>query len=295
MPYWIRRSASISGVTAVLKRLKLRGKGTTGALLVLLVVLMALLAPVLAPHDPNAQNLMLRLKPPAWEQGGLPAHLLGTDSLGRDLLSRTIYGARISLLVSLMAVSISAVVGSLLGLVAGYRNTWLQTVILRVVDITLSIPFILLVIAIAGSLGSSLRNTILALGFTRWVPYTRVTFAQVLSIRERDFVQAAQAYGAKDDRILLRHIFPNLVSPLIVLATLDIGFIVIIESALSFLGLGVPPEIPSWGAMLSDGRNYIDIAWWASTIPGLAIMLTVLGANLVGDWTRDRLDPQSRR
>lgn len=265
-----------------------------GVGVVSIVALCALFAPWIAPHDPNEQNLAEVLLPPAWDHGGMTTYLLGTDRLGRDILSRVVYGARISLLVSTVSVAASGLLGSLLGVAAGYFSGWWDRIVLRTSDIMLSIPFIMLAIAVVAALGASVTHLIIVFVATRWVQYARVAYAQTLSLRERDYVSAAQAIGVGHGRILLRHILPNALGPLIVLATLDLGFIIIIESGLSFLGLGVPPQIPSWGGMLSDGRDVLNIAWWASTFPGLAIVATVVGFNLVGDWLSDILDPTRR-
>jgi len=256
------------------------------------VIFSALLAPYLAPYDPTVQDINNRLKPPAWDPKGSWAHLLGTDHLGRDILSRLIYGSRISLIVGLSAVLVSGTLGILIGLLAGYYGKWLDDIFMRVVDIQLAFPFILLAIAVVAVLGPSLRNIIIVLGVTGWVVYARVIRAEVLSAREAEFIQAIHALGGGTLRILFRHLLPNVVSPGIVIATLEVARMIILESALSFLGLGVQPPTPTWGGMLSDGRQYIYNAWWLATFPGLAIMLTVLGINLLGDWIRDLLDPK---
>lgn len=266
-----------------------------GLFVVVVVILAAILAPVIAPMSPTDQELLSRLSGPTV---GNPftgdAHLLGTDHLGRDILSRVIYGARVSLFVAVLGVSISATIGVLFGLVAGYFTGFISTVIMRLTDIVLSIPFLVLAIAVVAVLGPSLLNLILVLGFTRWVRYTRVTFAQTLALRESEFVQASRALGQSGERLLFQHIFPNTVAPIIVIATLEMGLMIIFEAALSFLGLGVQPPTPSWGSMLADGRNYVVTAWWLGVFPGLAITITVLAVNLLGDWARDILDPRMR-
>jgi peptide/nickel transport system permease protein len=252
----------------------------------------ALLAPQIAPWDPARQMLVKRLRPPAWEARGLREHPLGTDHLGRDILSRIVYGGRISLGVGLSAVTLSALIGVTLGLLAGFHGGRADALIMRVADVFLAIPYILLAMGVVFALGPSLLNVILVMAVTRWVQFARIVRADVLSIREREFVSGARARGNRSLRLLLRHVLPNALTPIIVVATLELAFMIIYESALSFLGLGVQPPTPTWGWMLADGRNYIATAWWLATFPGLAIMLTVLAVNLLGDWLRDTLDPR---
>ena len=252
----------------------------------------AVLAPQLAPWDPGRQMLLKRLRPPMWQERGLREHPLGTDHLGRDILSRILYGGRISLGVGLTAVTLSALIGVTLGLLAGFFGGRADAFIMRVVDVFLAIPYILLAMGVVFALGPSLLNVILVMGATRWVQFARIVRADVLSIREREFVAGARARGNRPLRLLLRHVLPNALTPIIVVATLELAFMIIYESALSFLGLGVQPPTPTWGWMLADGRNYIATAWWLATFPGLAIMLTVLAVNLLGDWLRDTLDPR---
>ena len=252
----------------------------------------ALFAPQLAPWDPGRQMLVKRLRPPMWQERGLREHPLGTDHLGRDILSRILYGGRISLGVGLSAVTLSALIGVTLGLGAGFFGGRADALIMRIVDMFLAIPYILLAMGVVFALGPSLLNVILVMGATRWVQFARIVRADVLSIREREFVTGARARGNRPFRLLLRHVLPNALTPIIVVATLELAFMIIYESALSFLGLGVQPPTPTWGWMLADGRNYIATAWWLSTFPGLAIMLTVLAVNLLGDWLRDTLDPR---
>ena len=252
----------------------------------------ALLAPQIAPWDPARQMLLKRLRPPMWEARGLREHPLGTDHLGRDILSRILYGGRISLGVGLSAVTLSGLFGVTLGLLAGFHGGRTDAFIMRVVDVFLAIPYILLAMGVVFALGPSLLNVILVMAVTRWVQFARIVRADVLSIREREFVSGARARGSRSLRLLLRHVLPNALTPIIVVATLELAFMIIYESALSFLGLGVQPPTPTWGWMLSDGRNYVATAWWLATFPGLAIMLTVLAVNLLGDWLRDTLDPR---
>ncbi len=272
-----------------------RGRtGLVGAIIVVTMVITGVFAPLLAPHSPTIQDLEKRLRPPAWMAGSNPSDVLGTDQLGRDILSRIVYGSRVSLTVGVMAVAISGGLGVLLGLVAGYYGGFADTVIMRVADIQLAFPFILLAILIVAIVGSGLQNIIIVLGIAGWMLYARIVRGEVLSVREQEYVQAARSIGAGDLRILLRHILPNVMAPVIVIATFAVANVIIAEAALSFLGLGVEPSIPTWGGMLADGRAYVGTAWWLATFPGLAIMLTVLGINLIGDWVRDILDPRLR-
>ena len=266
-------------------------KTVLGVGIVVGVILVAILAPVLAPYDPDKLNLIHRLTPPSWDPAGSSKHLLGTDQLGRDLLSRIIYGARVSLLVGFLSVITSGVLGTLLGLIAGYYGGILDTVIMRITDIQMALPFMLLALLVVALLGPSLSNIIVVFTITAWYIYTRVSRASTLSVREYQYVEAARALGATDLRVLLRHVLPSLLSTLLVAASFESARIITTEAALGFLGLGVPPPTPTWGNMLSDGREYIQNAWWISTFPGLALMITVLGINILGDVLRDILDP----
>ena len=262
--------------------------------IILAVAGSALLAPLVAPHDPLDQDLSKRLRPGPWDEGSAWRNPLGTDQLGRDLLSRVIYGARLSLGVGLVAVALAGTAGVGIGLAAGYYRGALDRVLMRLADIQLGMPFLLLAITIIAVFGPGIRNLIVVLSLGGWVVYARVVRGQVLSLREQGFVEAARALGARDGRILLRHLLPNVLPSVIVLASFALAQNIILESALSFLGLGAGPRTPSWGAMLSDSRAYLATAWWLATVPGLAIMLTVLSINTVGDWLRDALDPQLR-
>ena len=277
---------------ALLRRLIRRRTALFGLAVVAGVVLTALFAPVLSPFDPLEQEISQRLKEPGWQDARGRVHALGTDHLGRDILARIIYGSRIALMVGLSAVLISGVLGMAIGLCAGYFGGRVDDFFMRLADIQLAFPFILLAIAVIGVLGPSLRNIIVVIGVSSWVVYARVVRGEVLSIREREFVQAAIALGSLDGRILLRHVLPNAFTPWLVVATLDMARVIVIESALSFLGLGVQPPTPTWGGMLADGRVYLSTAWWLATFPGLAILITVLGINLFGDGLRDTLDPR---
>jgi peptide/nickel transport system permease protein len=273
-------------------RRRLSFRAVFGLSVLLLIGGSAVFAPQLAPWDPAKQMLLKRLRPPMWQERGLREHPLGTDHLGRDILSRILHGGRISLGVGLTAVTLSALIGVTLGLLAGFFGGRADAFIMRIVDVFLAIPYILLAMGVVFALGPSLLNVILVMGATRWVQFARIVRADVLSIREREFVAGARARGNRPLRLLLRHVLPNALTPIIVVATLELAFMIIYESALSFLGLGVQPPTPTWGWMLSDGRNYVATAWWLATFPGLAIMLTVLAVNLLGDWLRDTLDPR---
>lgn len=266
-----------------------------GLLIIILVVIMAATASWIAPYDPEEVILTDRLIPPIWSQVGSADHILGTDSLGRDTLSRLVYGSRVSVLVGLTAVSISSLFGILMGLFSGYYGGWVDDVIMRIGDIQLAFPFILLAISILAVLGSGLLNIIVVLGITGWVTYARITRGQVISIKEQEYILAARSVGISNVRIIFRHIFPNLLAPIIVIVSFDVAAVIISEASLSFLGLGVPPSIPTWGSMLADGRDYIYEAWWMAVFPGVAIMLTVLGINMIGDWMRDYFDPRSKQ
>lgn len=261
---------------------------------ILLVLFSAIFAPWLAPYDPTAQSLRLRLKPPIWLAGSETGHILGTDALGRDMLSRIIFGARISLLVGFTAVLLQTLIGVSAGLIAGYYGGFVDNLLMRFADVQQAIPFLVLVVAVAAVMGPSLTNTILILGITGWVTYGRVVRAQVLSLMQQEYITASQALGGKDRRVMLRHLLPNLVAPVTVVGTLTISAMILVEASLSFLGLGVPPPTPTWGGMVADGRNYLVTAWWVSVMPGIAVFLTVLAINLVGDWLREVLDPTLR-
>jgi peptide/nickel transport system permease protein len=263
-----------------------------GLVIILAVLALAVLAESLAPRSPVALQIALRLKPPGFVDPRSGRTMwLGTDHLGRDILSRIIYGSRISLMVSLPAVAMSAAIGLTLGLLAGFYRGWFDGVVMRLVDLQLAFPFILLALSIVALLGPSLRNIIVVFAITTWPVYARTARGSVLSLREREFVQAARSVGAGDRRILWRHVLPNIVSPVLVLASFEVARMIILESALGFLGLGVQPPTPTWGNMLADGRDYIRDAWWIATFPGLAIMMTAAGVNFLGDGLRDMLDP----
>jgi peptide/nickel transport system permease protein len=263
------------------------------AAILIALVAMAILAPLIAPADPNTQNLLARLKEPGFESRGV-VYYLGSDELGRDVLSRVIHGARVSLLVAFASVVLSGIFGSILGMVAAFQRGWVETIIMRLVDIVLSVPAILLAIITVAVLGPSLYNVVIVLALTRWPRYARVAYGQTLAVANMPYVRLARFMGAGWFRLLWRHILPNIAGALIVVATLEFGLMVLFEAGLSFLGLGVQPPTASWGAMLSTGRNYVGTAWWIATFPGLALFLLVLSINLIGDHVRDRLDPRSR-
>jgi peptide/nickel transport system permease protein len=265
-----------------------------GALILLMVIGAAVAAPYVAPHDPARQSLIRRFTPPLWVQGGNPSYPLGTDQVGRDFLSRIIYGARISLVVGISAVVVSLVVGVALGLLSGFLRGRVDALIMTIVDVTLSFPQLLLALAFVGALGPSLLTIIVVLGLTGWERYTRVVRAEVLALREKDFVEAARALGASSTRMVLRHLLPNTFSSIIVMSTLQVAQAILQEAALSFLGVGTGSAHPTWGQMIALGRDFVSVAWWLATFPGLAILLTVLAINLVGDRLRDALDPRVR-
>ncbi len=262
-----------------------------GLVILLALVVSAVFAPLVAPASPTDSEVSRRLRPPLATVPDLGVTVLGTDNLGRDMLSRIIYGTRISLLIGFISVAISTALGFALGMLAGYLGGWVDDIVMRLADIQLAFPFILLAIAIVAVIGPGLLNIMLVLGVAGWVLPARVVRAEVLSAREREHVQAARALGASSLRIVIRHIAPSILPSLVVTSSFAAAQMIIVESALSFLGLGVPPPTPSWGSMLADGQNYLTTGWWVSTAPGVALMLTVLGINLLGDFLRDTLDP----
>jgi peptide/nickel transport system permease protein len=266
--------------------------GLIGILLITLLLLVAAFGPLLDLPDPVRTNLRARMAAPTISLTGLGAHPLGTDQLGRDILARIVAGSRVTLAVAGAAVILGGIVGTLLGLVAGYFGGLLDRVLMRLADIQLAVPLMLLALMVIAALGPSLQNLVMVLALVSWVRYARIVRGQVLAVREREFVQSARAIGASAPRIILRHILPNVLTPAIVVATLELARVIVLEAGLSFLGLGVQPPFPSWGRMLAEGRTYISSAWWIITFPGLALMLTVLAVNLLGDWLRDHLDPR---
>lgn len=260
----------------------------------LLVVVCAALAPVVAPHNPNAQDILNRLTPPFWTHGGTLRYLLGTDELGRDILSRLIFGARTSVIIGCSVTLIGMVAGVASGLAAGYLGGWLDTIIMRIVDIQFSFPALLMAMALVFALGASTKTIIIALSVDAWLPYARLGRSMVLSVRHTAYVEAAKVTGCSSRRLLLRHVLPNVVTPLVTLAVLEFARIVLAEATLSFLGLGIQPPLVSWGLMLNTGEDYLTVAWWLITFPGLAITLTVLSANIVASWLRVAADPLQR-
>ena len=265
--------------------------GVAAAIVLLVVILAAVLAPWISPHDPLVVDIRHRLAPPAWMTGGTPEHLLGTDQIGRDLLSRVIYGGRVSLIVGVSSVLLSSTIGILLGLAAGYFGGKLDWTVMTVVNVVLTFPFVLLALAVIAVLGPSLPNMIAVLGIAGWPIYTRVIRAETIALKEREFVTAGRALGMSHLRLIFRQILPNLVSAGVVIATLQVAQVIVLESFLSFLGLGVQPPIPAWGNMLGEGRVYMLNSWWIAAFPGLAIFVTTLAINLMGNALRDWLDP----
>jgi len=269
--------------------------GVFGAVLIICLLMTAVFCPTIAPYDPYKQNIMKRLKPPSWMEGGNSGNILGTDQLGRDLLTRLMYGSRISLIVGITAVILQVTIGVCLGLLAGYYGGKVDSVISFMVNCMMGFPFILLVMSLVAVLGPSLQNIIIALGVTGWTVFTRVTRIETIKMREQEFVLAATSLAFTTKRIALRHILPNLMPSLIVLATVEVARAIIRESLLSFLGLGIQPPTPSWGSMLAEGRDYMLMQWWLAAFPGAAIFISALGINLLGDALRDIMDPHLRK
>ena len=264
-------------------------------LILALFLVTGIFAPLIAPHNPERGDIRSRNAPPAWMEGGSSEYLLGTDHLGRDMLSRVVYGARISLAVVAVTLGVGAVIGVVCGLVAGWYGGWLDEFLMRIVDIKLAIPTILLALVLVLALGQSFLIIVAILAIAVWPRFARNVRGEVLQLKTMDFVSLAKVAGASTPRILFMHIFPGVINTLIILATLEVGIVILLESTLSFLGAGVPPPTPAWGSMVADGRDRLAVAWWISTMPGVAIMLTVLSMNLFGDWLRDRLDPRLRQ
>jgi len=276
------------------RRLRVPWPLYASGLFVALLVVVAVAAPLLAPHDPERGSLRARLKGPTLEAPDGKAHLLGTDQPGRDVLSRMVFGTRVSLTIGFAAVAVGGLVGGLLGLVAGFRGGWVDEVVMTVADAQLAFPFILLAIGIIAVLGPSFPNLIVVVGLSGWVTYARVLRSQVLSLRQRDFVTAILGLGGSVPRVLVRHILPNVASTFMVIATLELARAIVLEATLSFLGLGIQPPTPSWGGMIQEGREYLDSAWWISVCPGALLMLTSFVVSRTGDWLRDVLDPTLR-
>ncbi len=278
----------------LLHRLRADVPAQAAALVLLAIVLAAIFAPYVAPLNPIESNVAARLRPPLYVGLGGTWNVLGTDPLGRDVFSRVIYGARISLIIGLVTVVISSVLGLVLGVLSGYAGGRIGAAVMRLIDVQLSFPFLLLAIAVVAVIGPGLLNIVLVLGVAGWVIPARVIRAEVLKLREQEFVQAAQALGAGPLQSVLKHIVPNVVPSLVVIASFTMAQMIIMESSLSFVGVGVPPPTPTWGSMLAVGQNYLTNAWWVATMPGIALMVTVLSVTLVGDFLRDVLDPSLR-
>ena len=263
--------------------------------IIAIMVSMALFAPLLAPYSPIDQTLRDKLIPPFWVDGGGIDHVLGTDAFGRDMLSRLIYGARVSLMVAALALTAGGGVGLVIGIVSGYFGGAVDNALMRLVDAAFTFPAILFALLLAVTMGQGLGTLVLAISLLLWASFARVIRGEVLSLKQRDFVALAKVRGCSSARIMLTHILPNVLNTFMVLVTLNIGVVIIAEASLSFLGAGIPPPTPTWGIMISDGRGHIADAWWVSLIPGIAITLLVLSVNLFGDWLRDRLDPRLRQ
>jgi peptide/nickel transport system permease protein len=264
-------------------------------LVVGLLVFCALFAPLLAPHSPTEGSLGKRLIPPLGMEESTFEHVLGTDRLGRDTLSRLIYGAQISLAVSLVGILLTGVVGATVGLVAGFCGAWVDTICMRLVDISLSLPGILMAVLLSVVFKPSFKNVVIVVIFLLWPSYARLVRGETLSLKQQEFVALARVAGCSNLTIMCRHLLPNLAPSILVLATLQVGFVFVLEASLSFIGVGIPPPTPSWGVMVADGRGLIEQAWWISILPGLAILVTVISLNILGDWVRDRLDPKLRQ
>lgn len=274
------------------RRFKRDKVGLVSGAVVLIFVLMAIFAPFIAPHDPKEADLNRRLKPPAWMEGGDWRYPLGCDQMGRDILSRIIYGSRISIFIGVTVVLLAAAVGTVLGLVGGYYGGWIDTILSTIVDILLAFPLLVFSIALMAATGPGIKNLILALTYKEWVPFYRLVRGEVLVAKKMEYTEAAKAIGADDLYIMFRHILPNVLTPVVVLATLDVANIILSEASLSFLGLGVQPPTPAWGLMVNEGRQHILTSWWASTFPGLAIVILVLALNLFGQSLREAFEPR---
>jgi len=265
------------------------------AAVLLLMVIMAIFADVIAPYPYDQIAMVDRLMPPFFVEGGSTTHILGTDLIGRDILSRVIYGAQISLSVALLVIAITASIGTVLGIVSGYMGGRTDAFLMRVTDTSLAFPAILIALLFAATIGPGYWTVVIAIALLGWAPFARLIRGEALKLREADFVAQARIIGTSPLRIMVRHIFPNIVNPLIIMVTLSVGIVILTEAILSYLGAGIPPPAASWGNMVNDGRNLIDVAWWISTFPGIAIGLVVLACNFLGDWLRDEMDPRLRQ
>ena len=268
--------------------------GTVGFIILVVVLLSTIFAGAITPWDPAKIDVVQKLIPPSWCEGGVPEHLLGTDSLGRDVFARCLYGARISLLVGICSVVVAGVIGTVLGLLSGYYGGWVDSIIMRIADAFHAIPRILLAMVVLFVMGPSVVTLILVIGVTNWVSYARIICGEVLTLKEKEFVKASRTIGASDAAILRRHILPNVFAQFVVVSTISVAGSIIIEATMSFLGLGVQPPDVTWGVMLADGRNYLATNWWVCTFPGVAITVTVLGIMFLGNWLRDVLDPKNQ-
>lgn len=274
---------------------KLRRYPLIPGVIIFIFIFLAIFGEALAPYPPNGVSLRERFLPPAWQSGGKTDHLLGTDNLGRDMLSRIMAGARVSSIVALLAITLGGFVGAALGIISGYYGKRVDAIVMRAVDATLAFPIILLAILLCMILGPSLQNVVISLGIVLWARFARVIRGEVLSLKERDFVALARVAGSSDLRIMARHIFPNIWNTLLVMLTLQVGWAIIVEASLSFLGAGIPGPSPVWGSMISKGREYITTAWWIPFLPGLGVSLVCLSFNMFGDWLREVLDPKLRQ
>jgi peptide/nickel transport system permease protein len=288
-------SAVSTALPAAAPRRDRRWPPTLPLAIVAALLICAVGAPVLAPRSPVEGSLGERLIPPVGMEGWKPGHLLGTDRHGRDVLSRLVYGARISLSVSVVGIALTGAIGSLIGLLAGFYGGWTETLLMRLVDVSLSLPGILIAVLLSVVFEPSFTNVIIVVIFLLWPSYARLTRGETLGLVQQDFVALARTAGCSNLTIMFRHIVPNLIPSILVLATLHVGYVIVLEAALSFLGVGIPPPTPSWGVMVADGRGLIERAWWVSILPGVAILATVLSLNILGDWVRDRLDPKLRQ
>ena len=288
-------AVAVAEPLAVPRRRERRGPPVLPLVIVATLVVCALFAPLLAPHSPVEGSLGDRLVPPIGMDGARSGHPLGTDRLGRDTLSRLLYGARISLSVSVVGITLTGTLGAFIGLLAGFIGGWVDTLLMRLVDISLSLPGILIAVLLSVVFEPSFTNVIIVVVFLLWPSYARLTRGETLSLKHQEFVALARIAGCSNLTIMFRHIVPNLVPSILVLATLHVGYVIVLEAALSFLGVGIPPPTPSWGVMVADGRGLIEQAWWVSILPGIAILVTVLSLNILGDWVRDRLDPKLRQ
>lgn len=261
----------------------------------IVLVIPAIFAELIAPYDPVENSLRNRLLPPFWMEGGGFDHILGTDKVGRDILSRLIYGSRVSVVIAGISIVVGGLIGTSLGIIGGYFGGWVDSLIMRAVDISLSIPIILLGLVLVAALGPSKSTVIIVVVVLLWSRYARLARGETLAVRTQDYIARARVSGASHTRIMIHHVFPNIFNSIVVLATLQVGFVIILEATLSFLGAGIPRPIPAWGLMVADGRELVVAAWWLAFFPGFAIMLVVLSMNLLGDWLRDKFDPKQRQ